>query len=59
MCSLKMVAVCGTGGAGRDGDVELTDGGGLGAEGRLIAVLTDLECKGEIIYIFSVFLREI
>lgn len=37
-----MVALCGRGGAGRDGDVVLTDGGWLGAEGLLIEVLTDL-----------------
>lgn len=43
-----MVAPCGRGGAGRDGDAALADGGGLGADGLLIAVLTDLEFKGEI-----------
>lgn len=43
--TLKMVALCGRGGAGRDGEVVLTDGGWLGADGPLIAVLTDLEFK--------------
>lgn len=37
-----MVALCGRGGAGRDGDVVLADGGWLGGEGLLIAALTDL-----------------
>lgn len=49
--TLKMVALCGRGGAGRDGEVVLTDGGWLGADGPLIAVLTDLEFKEEIIYL--------
>ena len=48
-----MVALCGRGGAGRDGDVVLTDGGWLGAEGLLIEVLTDLEYKAEITYCIS------
>lgn len=50
LVTLKMVALCGRGGAGRDGDAVLTDGGWLGAEGLLIAALTDLGFKGEIIY---------
>lgn len=40
-----MVALCGRGGAGRDGDVELRDRGWLGAAGLLTEVLTDLEFK--------------
>ena len=39
-----MVALCGRGGAGRDGDV-LAEGGWFGAGGPLIAVLSDLEYK--------------
>lgn len=46
--TLKMLPLCGRGGAGRDGDVVLTDGGCLGMEGSLTAVLTDLQCKDEI-----------
>lgn len=38
-----MVAPCGRGGAGRDGEVVLAVGGWLGAEGLLMEVLTDLE----------------
>lgn len=42
--TLKMVALCGRGGAGRDGDVvTLEDGGWLGGDGPLIEALTDLE----------------
>lgn len=37
-----MAALCGRDGAGRDGDVVLTGGGWFGAEGLLIAALTDL-----------------
>lgn len=48
--TLKREALCGKGGAGRDGDVALTDGGWLGAEGLLTAALTDLEFKVELIY---------
>lgn len=47
-----MAAPCGRGGAGRDGDVALADGGWLGAGGPLMAALTDLEFKEEIIYLF-------
>lgn len=43
--TLKMVAPCGRGGAGRDGEVVLADGGWLGAEGLLMEVLTDLEIR--------------
>lgn len=47
--TLKMLALCGRGGAGRDGDVVLTDGGWLGVDGPLNAALTDLEYKEEIV----------
>lgn len=50
--TLKTVAPCGRGGAGRDGDVVLADGGWLGAEGLLIAALTDLEFKEDIKHIY-------
>lgn len=46
-----MAELCGSGGAGRDGDVVLVDGGWLGAEGLLTAALTDLEFKQEIVQI--------
>lgn len=42
--TLKMLALCGRGGAGLDGDV-LADGGWLGVDGPLIEALTDLEYK--------------
>lgn len=46
LVTLKMVALCGRGGAGRDGDVVvLEDGGWLGGDGPLIEALTDLEHK--------------
>lgn len=48
-----MVALCGRGGAGRDGDVVVADGGWLGGEGLLIEVLTDLEFKDEITHNIS------
>lgn len=41
--TLKMLALCGRGGAGREGDVVLTGGGWLGVDGPLTAALTDLE----------------
>lgn len=41
--TLKMVALWGTGGAGRDGDAVVTGGGWLGGEALLTAALTDLE----------------
>lgn len=50
-----MVELCGRGGAGRDGDVVLTDGGWLGAEGLLTAALTDLEFKQEIVKSSTIF----
>jgi len=37
-----MVALCGRGGAERDGDVVLTKGGWFEADGPLIAALSDL-----------------
>lgn len=45
LLTLKMVALCGSGGAGRVGDVVLAAGVWLGAEGLLMEVLTDLGCK--------------
>lgn len=42
LVTLKTVALWGRGGAGRDGEVELADGGWLGGAGPLIAALTDL-----------------
>lgn len=53
--TLKMVELCGRGGAGRDGDAVLTDGGWLGAEGLLTAALTDLEFKQEIVESPTIF----
>lgn len=52
--TLKIVALCGRGGAGRDGDVELMDGGWLGAAGLLTEVLTDLEFK-EKSYVYCLY----
>lgn len=54
-----MVALCGRGGAGRDGDVKLTDGGWLGAAGVLIDVLTDLEVKEKKLCILTLLLINI
>lgn len=50
VATLKMEALCGKGGAGRDGDIVLVDGGWWGLEGLLTAPLTDLELRVEIIY---------
>lgn len=55
LVTLKMVELCGRGGAGRDGDVVLADGGWLGAEGLLTAALTDLEFKEEMIKSTMIF----
>lgn len=41
--TLKMVALWGTGGAGRDGDAAVTAGGWFGGEALLTVALTDLE----------------
>lgn len=51
LVTLKMVALCGRGGAGRDGDVVLNDRGWFGVDGPLIAAFTDLEFKEEMIYL--------
>lgn len=57
--TLKMVELCGRGGAGRDGDVVLADGGWLGAEGLLTAALTELEFKEEIIISPMIFTSDL
>lgn len=46
---MKMVALWGTGGAGRDGDVVVTGGGGFGGEALLTVALTDLENTGGVV----------
>lgn len=51
LVTLKMAALCGRGGAGRDGDVAFDGGGWFGAVGPLIAALTDLEYKEEITHL--------
>lgn len=40
--TLKMVALCGRGGAGRDGDMLAVDGGLGAGGGLLIAAVSDL-----------------
>lgn len=55
LMTLKMAALCGRGGAGRDGDIVLSAGGWFRVDGPLIEALTDLEFKEEMISNYTLY----